>query len=307
LWPHAELAAARAAGRFGTIYCTSHASTATIEEIGAATPGAKWMQVFLYKDRGLTAEFTARAAAAGYHGLILTVDNQVMAGRDRDARNGMSFPLRWGPRSMIDFLSRPGWLMRMRETPSPTFVNYGERASIGAFGPLMNEQLDPDVGWRDVERLRSQWRGPLLLKGLLHPGEAREAIDRGADGVIVSNHGGRQLDGAVASIRAFPGIIEAVDGRAPVLIDGGFRRGIDIVKALALGARAVMIGRPHLWGVACAGEDGVVWTLELFRREIDRALALGGWDGVAKLDRSIFFDRHADEDRSLCVRRISAV
>jgi isopentenyl diphosphate isomerase/L-lactate dehydrogenase-like FMN-dependent dehydrogenase len=307
LWPHAELAAARAAGRFGTIYCTSHASTATIEEIGAATPGAKWMQVFLYKDRGLTAEFTARAAAAGYHGLILTVDNQVMAGRDRDARNGMSFPLRWGPRSMIDFLSRPGWLMRMRETPSPTFVNYGERASIGAFGPLMNEQLDPDVGWRDVERLRSQWRGPLLLKGLLHPGEAREAIDRGADGVIVSNHGGRQLDGAVASIRAFPGIIEAVDGRAPVLIDGGFRRGIDIVKALALGARAVMIGRPHLWGVACAGEDGVVWTLELFRREIDRALALGGWDGVAKLDRSIFFDRHADEDRSLGVRRISAV
>ena len=307
LWPHAELAAARAAGRFGTIYCTSHASTATIEEIGAATPGAKWMQVFLYKDRGLTAEFTARAAAAGYHGLILTVDNQVMAGRDRDARNGMSFPLRWGPRSMIDFLSRPGWLMRMRETPSPTFVNYGERASIGAFGPLMNEQLDPDVGWRDVERLRSQWRGPLLLKGLLHPGEAREAIDRGADGVIVSNHGGRQLDGAVASIRALPGIVEAVDGRAPVLIDGGFRRGIDIVKALALGARAVMIGRPHLWGVACAGEDGVVWTLELFRREIDRALALGGWDGVAKLDRSIFFDRHADEDRSLCVRRISAV
>ena len=307
LWPHAELAAARAAGRFGTIYCTSHASTATIEEIGAATPGAKWMQVFLYKDRGLTAEFTARAAAAGYHGLILTVDNQVMAGRDRDARNGMSFPLRWGPRSMIDFLSRPGWLMRMRETPSPTFVNYGERASIGAFGPLMNEQLDPDVGWSDVERLRSQWRGPLLLKGLLHPGEAREAIDRGADGVIVSNHGGRQLDGAVASIRAFPGIIEAVDGRAPVLIDGGFRRGIDIVKALALGARAVMIGRPHLWGVACAGEDGVVWALELFRREIDRALALGGWDGVAKLDRSIFFDSRPDEDRSLWVRRISAV
>jgi isopentenyl diphosphate isomerase/L-lactate dehydrogenase-like FMN-dependent dehydrogenase len=306
LWPHAELVAARAAARFGTIYCTSHASTATIEEIGAATRGPKWMQVFLYKDRGLTAEFAARAAAAGYHGLILTVDNQVMAGRDRDARNGMSFPLRWGPRSIIDFLSRPGWLMRMRETPSPTFVNYGERASIGAFGPLMNEQLDPDVGWGDVERLRSQWRGPLLLKGLLHPGEAREAIDRGADGVIVSNHGGRQLDGAVASIRALPGIVEAVDGRAPVLIDGGFRRGIDVVKALALGARAVMIGRPHLWGVACAGEDGVVWALELFRREIDRALALGGWEGVAKLDRSIFFDSRPDEDRSLSVRRISA-
>jgi L-lactate dehydrogenase (cytochrome)/(S)-mandelate dehydrogenase len=289
LWPHAELAAARAAARFGTIYCTSHASTATIEEIGAATPGPKWMQVFLYKDRGLTAEFAARAADAGYKGLILTVDNQVMAGRDRDARNGMTFPLRWGPRSVFDFLSRPGWLVRMRETPSPTFVNYGKQTSIGAFGPLMVEQLDPDVGWSDVERLRGQWRRPLLIKGLLHPDDAREALSRGADGIIVSNHGGRQLDGAVASIRALPGIVEAVGGRAPVLIDGGFRRGVDVIKALALGARAVLIGRPHLWGVACAGEDGVFWVLELFRREIDRALALGGWDGVAKLDRSIFF------------------
>jgi isopentenyl diphosphate isomerase/L-lactate dehydrogenase-like FMN-dependent dehydrogenase len=305
LWPHAELAAARAAARFGTIYCTSHASTATIEEIGAATLAPKWMQVFLYKDRGLTAEFAARAAAAGYKGLILTVDNQVVAGRDRDARNRLTFPLRWGPRSVIDFLSRPGWLMRMRETPSPTFVNYGARTSIGAFGPLMAEQLDPDVGWSDVERLRGQWRGPLILKGLLHPNEAREAINRGADGIIVSNHGGRQLDGAVASIRALPGVVEAVGGKAPVLIDGGFRRGIDVVKALALGARAILIGRPHLWGVACAGEDGVFWVLELFRREIDRALALGGWDGVARLDRSIFFEGEPGDERSLGVPKRS--
>ena len=137
--------------------------------------------------------------------------------------------------------------------------------------------------------LRRQWRGPLVIKGLLHPDDAREAISRGADGIIVSNHGGRQLDGAVATIRALPGVVEAVGGRAPVLIDGGFRRGVDVVKALALGARAILIGRPHLWGVACAGEDGVFWVLDLFRREIDRALALGGWDGVAKLDPSIFF------------------
>jgi isopentenyl diphosphate isomerase/L-lactate dehydrogenase-like FMN-dependent dehydrogenase len=289
LWPHAELAAARAAARFGTIYCTSHASTATIEEIGAATAGPKWMQVFLYKDRGLTAEFAGRAAAAGYQALILTVDNQVTAGRDRDARNRMSFPLRWGPRSLLDFASRPGWIMRMRETPSPTFVNYGKRTSIGAFGALMAEQLDPDVGWSDVERLRAQWRGPLIIKGLLHPDEAREAMNRGADAIVVSNHGGRQLDGAVASISALPGLVEAAGGRGPVLIDGGFRRGIDVVKALALGARAVLIGRPHLWGVACAGEEGVAWALELYRREIDRALALGGWDGVAKLGPSIYF------------------
>jgi isopentenyl diphosphate isomerase/L-lactate dehydrogenase-like FMN-dependent dehydrogenase len=289
LWPHAELAAVRAAARFGTVYCTSHASTVTLEEIGAATPGPKWMQVFLYKDRGLTAEFAARAAAAGYKALILTVDNQVVAGRDRDARNGMTFPLRWGPRSVLDFLSRPGWLMRMAQTPQPTFVNYGKRTSIMAFGALMNEQLDPDVGWSDIDHLRRQWRGPLLIKGLLHPDDAREAIGRGADGIIVSNHGGRQLDCVVATSRALPGVVEAASGRAPVLIDGGFRRGVDIVKALALGARAVLIGRPHLWGVACAGEDGVFWVLELFRREIDRALALGGWDGIDKLDRSIFF------------------
>ena len=289
LWPHAELAAARAAARFGTIYSTSHASTATIEEIGAATAGPKWMQVFLYKDRGLTAEFAARAAAAGYKALILTVDNQVVAGRDRDMRNGMSFPLRWGPHSLLDFASQPGWVWRMRETPSPTYVNYGKRTSLGAFGPLMVEQLDPDIGWRDVDWLRGQWRGPLVIKGLLHPDEAREAKLRGADAVVVSNHGGRQLDGAVSSTAALPGIVDAVGDSLPVLVDGGFRRGIDVIKALALGARGVMIGRPHLWGVACAGEEGVSWVLELFRREIDRAMALGGWDDVAMIDREILF------------------
>ena len=175
LWPHAELAAARAAARFGTIYTTSHASTSTIEEIGAATQGPKWMQVFLYKDRGITADFAARAAASGYKGLVLTVDNQVVAGRDRDARNGMSFPLRWDARNILAFALRPGWLMRMAQTPNPTFVNYGARTSIGAFGPLMNEQLTPEITWSDVDWLRKLWRGPMLIKGLLHPDEAREA------------------------------------------------------------------------------------------------------------------------------------
>jgi L-lactate dehydrogenase (cytochrome)/(S)-mandelate dehydrogenase len=289
LWPHAELAAARAAARFGAIYSLSHASTATIEEIGAATAGPKWMQVFLYKDRGLTAEFAARAAAAGYKALILTVDNQVVAGRDRDMKNGLGFPLRWTAKSLADLAGHPGWLFAMRETRSPTFVNYGARLTPGGFGALMVEQLDPDVGWSDVERLRGQWRGPLVIKGLLHPEEAREALKRGADAVVVSNHGGRQLDGAIPSIAALPPIVDAVSSSIPVLIDGGFRRGIDVIKALALGARGVLIGRPHLWGVACAGEEGVYWVLELFRREIDRALALGGWDDIAKIDRSVIF------------------
>jgi isopentenyl diphosphate isomerase/L-lactate dehydrogenase-like FMN-dependent dehydrogenase len=167
----------------------------------------------------------------------------------------------------------------------------------------MAEQLDPAVAWRDMEWLRGIWQGPLIVKGLLHPEEAIGAEQRGADAVVVSNHGGRQLDGAIASIAALPAIVDAVGGKIPVLIDGGFRRGIDVLKGLALGARAVLLGRPHLWGVASGGEDGAYWALELFRREIDRAMALGGWDSLAMLDRgalrpsSSFSEGHARTDR----------
>lgn len=287
LWPRAEIEAARAAARFGTIYTTSHASTCTMEEIAASTAGPKWMQVFLYKDRGLTAEFAARAAAAGYAGLVLTVDNQVMAVRDRDGKNGLMFPMKLRARGLLGFASRPGWLLRMMKAPNPTFVNYGARTSIGALGPVMAEQLDPDIGWHDVEWLRKLWKGPLILKGLLHPEEARRAVQVGVDAVVVSNHGGRQLDGAVASITALAPVVDAVAGKILVIVDGGFRRGADVVKALALGATAVIIGRPQLWGVACAGEEGVHWVLEIFKREIDRAMALGGWDGIGKLNRTI--------------------
>jgi isopentenyl diphosphate isomerase/L-lactate dehydrogenase-like FMN-dependent dehydrogenase len=285
LWPRAEIETARAAARFGTVYTTSHASTCTIEQIGAAARGPKWMQVFLFKDRGITAEFTKRAKDSGYQGLVLTVDNQVTAGRDRDVANGMSFPLRFTARNIFDLVSHPFWLLRMRATPQPTAVNYGERMNIGAFGALMAEQLDPAVAWRDMEWLRGVWQGPLLIKGLLHPDEAVGARERGADAIIVSNHGGRQLDGAIASIAALPAIVDAVGGKVPVLVDGGFRRGVDVLKALALGAKAVLLGRPHLWGVACAGEEGAYWALELYRREIDRAMALGGWNTLAAVDR----------------------
>jgi isopentenyl diphosphate isomerase/L-lactate dehydrogenase-like FMN-dependent dehydrogenase len=287
VWPEAEIATARAAARFGTIYTTSHASTSTIEEIGSASSGPKWMQVFLFKDRGLTKEFAARARASSYKGLVLTVDNQVVAGRDRDARNGMTFPLRLNAGNVVDLFGHPGWLLRMAGRPAPTFVNYGAHTRLSAFGALMNEQLVPTVTWADVTWLRKEWQGPLVIKGLLHPDEANAAVERGLDAIVVSNHGGRQLDGAIASIDALPAIVEQVAGRVPVLIDGGFRRGIDVVKALALGASAVLIGRPHLWGASVAGETGVLWVLELFRREIDMALALGGWDGIGRLDRNI--------------------
>jgi L-lactate dehydrogenase (cytochrome) len=188
---------------------------------------------------------------------------------------------------VVDVLRAWRWALRVARTEL-TFANYvtAEKRDIVSLGAHMAQLLDPTLNWRDVDWLRSLWRGPLLLKGVLHPDEARRALEHGVDGVIVSNHGGRQLDGAVASIRALPAVVEAVAGRIPVLLDGGVRRGGDVVKALALGAKACLIGRPHLWGLAVAGEAGVAWVLEILRRDIDRVLALGGWDGVAALDRS---------------------
>jgi len=286
-WPRGEIAEARAAAAAGTIYTMSHASTVTIEELAREAPGRLWMQVFMYRDRGLTREFVERAEAAGFKGLVLTTDNQVLGQRERDVRNGFTIPPRIRPRTVIDMAMRPGWLLRMRRTTSITFANYvrpGARANdITSLGAYMAGMLDPGASWRDVEWLRGVWSGPLLLKGILHPDEAREAVAVGVGGVIVSNHGGRQLDGALASVEALPRVVEAVRGQIPVLLDGGIRRGSDVVKALALGASACLIGRPALWGLAVAGEAGVAQVLEIFRREIDRVLTLCGVEGVRQL------------------------
>jgi L-lactate dehydrogenase (cytochrome)/(S)-mandelate dehydrogenase len=265
----------------------SHGSTVTIEDLAHEVPGPKWFQVFLYRDRGLTRSFAERAQAAGYRALVLTTDNQVLGQRERDLRNGFTIPPRVGWRSGLDMLRSTPWLVRMTRAPAITMANYvtAERKDIVSLAMYLADMLDPALCWRDVAWLREIWSGPLLLKGVLHPDEARAAIDHGVDGVIVSNHGGRQLDGAVPAIRALPAVAEAVEGRIPVLLDGGIRRGSHVVKAVALVARACLIGRPHLWGLAVAGEQGVAAVLDIFRRDIDRVLALGGWDGIAKVDR----------------------
>jgi L-lactate dehydrogenase (cytochrome)/(S)-mandelate dehydrogenase len=288
LWPKGELAAARAAAGAGTVYTMSHGSTITIEDLARQAPGPLWFQNFMYRDRGLTRSFAERAQAAGYQALVLTTDNQVLGQRERDLRNGFVIPPRISWRSVLDVARAWRWALRISRAEL-TFANYAteERRDIVALGAHIGQLLDPTLNWRDVDWLRGIWRGPLLLKGVLHPAEARAALEHGVDGVIVSNHGGRQLDGAIASIRALPAVVEAVAGRIPVLLDGGVRRGSDVVKALALGATACLIGRPHLWGLAVAGEDGVAWVLEILRRDIDRVLALGGWDGIVQLDRSV--------------------
>jgi L-lactate dehydrogenase (cytochrome)/(S)-mandelate dehydrogenase len=289
VWPRGEVAAAQAAGSAGTVYVMSHASTVNIEALANEAPGPKWFQTFMYRDRGLVRSFAERAREAGYKALVLTVDNQVLGQRERDLANGFVIPPRIRWREGVDFARHIPWLMRMARAPRVTMANYvtEERQDILSLAKHVESLLDPTLNWRDVDWLRTVWSGPLLLKGVLHPEEARLALEHGIDGLIVSNHGGRQLDGAIAAIRALPAIVDQVDGRVPVLLDGGIRRGSDVVKALALGATACMIGRPHLWGLTLVGQAGVAHVLEILKRDIDRVLTLGGWDGIAALDRSV--------------------
>ena len=285
--PSGELAAARAAAAAGTAFCLSHASTCTIEDLAAAGSAPRWMQVFLYRDRGFTREFVERAAAGGYDALVLTTDNQLLGNRERDIRNGFTIPPKFSPLDIVAMAGKLPWLLRMRrDLPRVTFANYarpGETADLAAIAGKMGAMLDPALSWREVDWLRGLWKGPFLLKGILHPGEAAEALKHGVDGLICSNHGGRQLDGAIASLDALPAVIAAVEGRMPVLLDGGIRRGSDVVKALALGAAACLIARPQLFGLAVAGEAGVARVLDILRREIDRTLGLMGITRIAEL------------------------
>jgi isopentenyl diphosphate isomerase/L-lactate dehydrogenase-like FMN-dependent dehydrogenase len=295
LWPRGEAESARAAAAAGTVYTMSHASTVSIEDLAREVGGNLWMQVFVYRDRGLTRTFSERAYAAGYKALVLTIDNQVPGYRERDLRNGFTVPLRLGIGNALDMAMHTGWLLRMAKTPRFTMINYSQdgNADIMSLAAKMGSMLTPDLNWKDVEWLRAAWDRPLLIKGILHPEEARQAIGLGVDGIIVSNHGGRQLDAAPASLEALPGIVEAAQGRVPVMIDGGIRRGSDVLKAIALGARAALIGRPQLWGLASGGEGGVTRVLEMLRVEIDRAMALGGWERLADVDQSALFNHHA--------------
>ena len=263
--------------------------------VEGAPSGNRWMQVFIYTDRGLTRELAERAAAARYDALVLTIDNQLLGNRERDIRNGFVIPPRLDASEVVAMAYKWRWLLRMRrELPNLTMGNYvkpGENLGIKEISGRLASWLDPSMSWADVDMLRKVWRGPLVLKGILSPNEARLAVEHGVDGIIVSNHGGRQLDGAIAGLDALPAIVEAVGGRIPVLVDGGIRRGADVVKALALGASACLIARPQLWGLAMAGEAGVAHVLDIFRREIDRTMGLCGLTSIAAIDRSLLSRR----------------
>lgn len=284
-----ERAAARAAQAAGTAFCLSHASVCTLEQLAETGIAPRWMQVFVYRERAFTQWFVERAAAADYDALVLTVDNQLLGNRERDLRNGFTIPPNFSLPDMIAMLGKLPWLLAMRrELPKITFANYirpGEAADLASLSKRMAALLDPGLSWRDVDWLRGLWKRPLVLKGILSPIEARRAVEAGVDGIIVSNHGGRQLDGAISALDALPAIIEAVDGRIPVLLDGGVRRGGDVVKALCLGAACCLIGRPQLFGLAVGGEAGVAHVLDIYRREIDRVMGLLGAARIADLER----------------------
>jgi isopentenyl diphosphate isomerase/L-lactate dehydrogenase-like FMN-dependent dehydrogenase len=286
-WPDGEIAAARAAATAGTAFCLSHASTCTIEDLARTGIAPRWMQVFVYRDRGFTREFVERAAASGYDALVLTTDNQMTGNRERDIRNGFTIPPRFSVTDIVAMAAKWQWLLRMASAlPKIALANYaslGDKTDVGSMAGKLAGMLDPSLSWRDVEWLRGLWKGPFLLKGILHPKEAGEALARGVDGLIVSNHGGRQLDGAIASFDALPGVVQAIEGRIPILVDGGVRRGADVVKALALGASACLIARPHLFGLAVAGEAGVARVLAILRGEIDRTMALLGVSRISEL------------------------
>jgi 4-hydroxymandelate oxidase len=262
--PEGELAMARGAAAAGTVMCLSTLATATIEDVAEASGrGARWFQLYWSKDRGIVRDLLDRAAAAGYSALLFTVDLPELGRRERDLRTGFEIP---------------------EEIPVPIFLSLAE--SMGAVSPTdINWAVDKSLTWRDLEWLRSATELPFLVKGILTAEDARLAVESGAQGVVVSNHGGRQLDGVAAALDALPEVVDAVGDRAVVLMDSGVRRGTDVVKALALGAQAVLAGRAALWGLAVGGADGVERVLELLREEIALALALCGCASPSSVTR----------------------
>ena len=279
LRPDGDVLAARAAGAAGLPFILSTASNSRLEDVREATAGPCWMQLYVMQARPLAEQIVLRAQQARFDALVLTIDVPVSGYRERDVRNGFTLPFRPGPALLCDMLAHPRWLGRMARAGAPQFVNLAPAqggASPQVQAALLARAMDRSLAWDDLAWLRSLWKGPLLIKGVLHPDDARRAMSLGMDGIIVSNHGGRQLDAAPSTIGILPRIRDAVDGNAAVFIDGGLRRGSDIAKALACGAQGVFVGRPAAYGLAGGGEAGVRDVLTLLCTELERTMTLMG-------------------------------
>jgi 4-hydroxymandelate oxidase len=266
-----EIATAKAAAETGVILVVSTMANFTLEEIRAAAPGPIWFQLYVYKDRGVTRSLIQRAEAAGYDAIQVTVDLPVLGRREADVRNHFGLP--------------PG--LRIANLENSGLAELSSVRGDSGVAAYTMRMLDPSLTWKDIEWFKSLTNLPLLVKGIVRGDDAVRALESGADGVVVSNHGGRQLDTSPATIRALPEVVDAMAGRGTIVIDGGIRRGTDVIKCLALGAHAVQIGRPPLWGLAVGGKVGVVQVLDILRYEFDSAMALCGCRSLADIPRDL--------------------
>jgi L-lactate dehydrogenase (cytochrome) len=278
-----ERAVVRVAEAVGIPYALSTLGTTSIEDVAAAAPAARrWFQLYVWRDRGAGKELVERAQAAGYEALILTVDVPVAGARLRDARNGLTIPPSLTLRTVLDAATHPSWWFNLLSTEPLEFASL--TSSEGTVAELINRMFDPSLTVRDLAWLRETWSGPLLVKGIQHVDDARMVVDAGADAVVVSNHGGRQLDRAATPLEVLPAVVEAVGDRAEVLLDGGVRSGADVAAAVALGARACLVGRAYLYGLMAGGERGVRRSVDILAAELVRTLQLLGADSLGGLE-----------------------
>lgn len=291
--PEGELSVARAAARHDIPYSLSTLGTRSIEEVADAGAGGRnWFQVYVWKDRGLVRNMIERAAACGYEALCITVDLAVPGRRERDVRNGMTLPPKLGLDMLLDGMRRPSWTWRFITAEPITFSNVvgltdHDGSSAVALSSLIHDQFDASLSWSDIEWFRSVWEGSIIIKGIQSVADARRAVEHGVDAIAVSNHGGRQLEGAPTPIELIEPIVQEVGAEAEIICDGGARRGSDILKALALGARAVMVGRPYLYGLGAGGEKGVDWVLEFLAQTMRSTMALTGVRSVGEVGRDL--------------------
>jgi (S)-mandelate dehydrogenase len=292
VWPNGDLALARTAARAGIPFALSTSASVSIEEIAAAVEGRRWFQCYIFKQRDFTMRLIARALQAEYEALIVTVDFPVGGNRERDHRNDFSVPFRYTPRNVLDFAVHPGWASTILRHGIPTLRNLdGFTASNGAatVASSVGRNYDASFDWDGLKLIRDSWPRKLIVKGIVRPDDAERVVALGADALAVSNHGGRQLDGGVATLDALPAVAAAVKQRITVLVDGGIRRGSDVVKALALGADAVLLGRSTLYGLSAGGEIGAQKALEIVRSEMVRTMQLCGVADVGDIGPEILF------------------
>jgi L-lactate dehydrogenase (cytochrome) len=292
-----EILAARAAERFGVPFTLSTMSVCSIEDVAARTTAPFWFQLYVMRDRAFIGRLIDRAAAAGCSALVLTLDLQILGQRHKDLKNGLSTPPRPTLKNLLNLATKPRWCAGMLGTPRHTFGNLvGHVAGLDDLNSIStwsSEQLDPTLDWEDVAWVKERWGGKLVLKGIMCAEDARLAVASGADALIVSNHGGRQLDGAPSTIRVLPEIVDAVGEEIEVWMDGGIRNGQDVFKALALGARGTMIGRAFLYGLGAMGEAGVSRALEIIHNELDLTMAFCGLRHIEQVDQRVLYQNPA--------------